>query len=63
MYGGRSRFMTDKVLKCFEARTFQGSMPTASGSLQGEAAVERRRRRPPQGDVVSRCKSRLRRFC
>jgi DNA helicase II / ATP-dependent DNA helicase PcrA len=25
VYGGRSRFMTEKVLKCFEAKTFQGS--------------------------------------
>jgi DNA helicase-2/ATP-dependent DNA helicase PcrA len=25
VYGGRSRFMTEKVLKCFEAIAFQGS--------------------------------------
>lgn len=34
VYGGRSRFLTDKVLKCFDARTFQG-MSMGEGSLQG----------------------------
>jgi DNA helicase-2/ATP-dependent DNA helicase PcrA len=27
VYGGRSRFMTEKVLKCFDAVAFQGSSP------------------------------------
>ncbi|HEY1283844.1 MAG TPA: ATP-dependent helicase [Steroidobacteraceae bacterium] len=36
VYGGRSRFMTDKVLKCLEARTYQSTMMEAAG-LQGEA--------------------------
>jgi len=36
VYGGRSRFMTDKVLKCFEPRTFQGSSMGDAG-LQGAA--------------------------
>jgi DNA helicase-2/ATP-dependent DNA helicase PcrA len=36
VYGGRSRFMTEKVLKCFEAKSFQGSS-MADGSLQGSA--------------------------
>jgi DNA helicase-2/ATP-dependent DNA helicase PcrA len=34
VYGGRSRFLTEKVLKCFEARTFQGSA-MGDASLQG----------------------------
>ena len=25
MYGGRSRFLTEKVIKCFDEQTFQGS--------------------------------------
>ncbi len=36
VYGGRSRFMTEKVLKCFEAKTFEGAM-IGEGSLQGAA--------------------------
>jgi DNA helicase-2/ATP-dependent DNA helicase PcrA len=36
VYGGRSRFLTEKVLKCFEARTFQG-MSMGEASLQGSA--------------------------
>ena len=36
VYGGRSRFMTDKVLKCLEAKTYQSSVMEA-GSLHGEA--------------------------
>jgi DNA helicase-2/ATP-dependent DNA helicase PcrA len=40
VYGGRSRFLTEKVLKCFEARTFQGSaMGDASLQGSGEAAT------------------------
>ncbi len=35
-YGGRSRFMSEKVLKCFDATTFQGSS-LAEGAL-GEAS-------------------------
>ncbi len=34
VYGGRSRFMTEKVLKTLEATTFQGSRP-GEDSLQG----------------------------
>jgi DNA helicase-2/ATP-dependent DNA helicase PcrA len=34
VYGGRSRFVTEKVLKCFEARTFHGSS-IGDGALQG----------------------------
>jgi DNA helicase II / ATP-dependent DNA helicase PcrA len=37
VYGGRSRFMTEKVLKCFEAKTFQGSS-IGDAALQGSAA-------------------------
>src|SRR6185436_1638208 len=36
VYGGRSRFMTEKVLKCFEAKSFQGSA-IGEASLQGGA--------------------------
>ncbi len=36
VYGGRSRFMTEKVLKCFDARTFQGSA-IGEGALQAGA--------------------------
>ncbi|HEU4626141.1 MAG TPA: ATP-dependent helicase [Steroidobacteraceae bacterium] len=36
VYGGRSRFMTDKVLKCFDAKTFHGSS-IGEGALQGGA--------------------------
>jgi DNA helicase II / ATP-dependent DNA helicase PcrA len=36
VYGGRSRFLTEKVSKCFEARTFQGSA-MGDASLQGTA--------------------------
>jgi hypothetical protein len=25
VYGGRSRFLTEKVLKCFDEQTFQGT--------------------------------------
>jgi ATP-dependent DNA helicase UvrD/PcrA len=35
VYGGRSRFMTDKVMKCLETKTYQGSV--GEGTLQGEA--------------------------
>jgi len=38
VYGGRSRFMTEKVLKCFDAKTFQGTS-IGEGSLQGSAGV------------------------
>jgi DNA helicase-2/ATP-dependent DNA helicase PcrA len=38
VYGGRSRFMTDKVLKCFDATTFQGS-GVSEGSLGEEAGA------------------------
>jgi DNA helicase II / ATP-dependent DNA helicase PcrA len=34
VYGGRSRFLTEKVLKCFEPRTFIGSA-MGDASLQG----------------------------
>ncbi len=34
VYGGRSRFLTEKVLKCFEAKSFQGSM-LGDGALAG----------------------------
>jgi DNA helicase-2/ATP-dependent DNA helicase PcrA len=34
VYGGRSRFMTEKVLKCFDAKTFQGSA-VGDATLQG----------------------------
>jgi DNA helicase-2/ATP-dependent DNA helicase PcrA len=36
VYGGRSRFLTEKVLKCFEARTFQG-MAMGDGALKGSS--------------------------
>jgi DNA helicase-2/ATP-dependent DNA helicase PcrA len=37
VYGGRSRFMTEKVLKCFDAVAFQGS--TLEGGLAEEGGV------------------------
>jgi DNA helicase-2/ATP-dependent DNA helicase PcrA len=42
VYGGRSRFLTDKVLKQLEAITFQGSNIGGAVGLQdsGEAAVD-----------------------
>lgn len=36
VYGGKSRFMTEKVLKCLESTTFQGSTATEA-VLQGAA--------------------------
>jgi DNA helicase-2/ATP-dependent DNA helicase PcrA len=36
VYGGRSRFMTEKVLKCFEAKSFQG-FAMGDATLQGGA--------------------------
>jgi DNA helicase-2/ATP-dependent DNA helicase PcrA len=36
VYGGRSRFLTDKVLKCLEPRTFHGST-MGDTALQGAA--------------------------
>jgi DNA helicase II / ATP-dependent DNA helicase PcrA len=38
VYGGRSRFMTDKVLKCFEAVAFQGSSLAGETLADGAAA-------------------------
>jgi len=38
VYGGRSRFMTEKVLKCFEAEAFQGSSLTEETLPEGAAA-------------------------
>ena len=35
VYGGRSRFMTEKVLKTLDAVTFQGSSGLGEDSLQG----------------------------
>jgi DNA helicase-2/ATP-dependent DNA helicase PcrA len=39
VYGGRSRFMTEKVLKCFEAVAFQGSTLTEDNLAEGSAAA------------------------
>jgi DNA helicase-2/ATP-dependent DNA helicase PcrA len=39
VYGGRSRFMTEKVLKCFEAVAFQGSSLTEDNLADGTAAA------------------------
>ena len=36
VYGGRSRFLTDKVLKCLEPHTFQGST-VGDAALDGSA--------------------------
>lgn len=40
VYGGRSRFMTEKVQKCFDAKTFQGMI--GEGALQeaGQSTVD-----------------------
>jgi DNA helicase-2/ATP-dependent DNA helicase PcrA len=38
VYGGRSRFLTDKVLKTLESGAFQGSRSTGDASLTEEAA-------------------------
>jgi DNA helicase-2/ATP-dependent DNA helicase PcrA len=41
VYGGRSRFLTEKVLKCLEPRTFQGStMGEASLTGSAEASLD-----------------------
>jgi DNA helicase-2/ATP-dependent DNA helicase PcrA len=39
VYGGRSRFMTEKVLKCFDALAFQGSSLTEGNLAEGSAAA------------------------
>jgi DNA helicase II / ATP-dependent DNA helicase PcrA len=39
VYGGRSRFMTERVLKTLEAVTFHGSAPGASDALQDSSAT------------------------
>ncbi|HEV7716262.1 MAG TPA: ATP-dependent helicase, partial [Steroidobacteraceae bacterium] len=39
VYGGRSRFMTEKVLKCFEATTFQGSSMAGESQLAGASGA------------------------
>ena len=39
VYGGRSRFMTEKVLKCFDALAFQGSGLTEGSLAEGGAAA------------------------
>jgi DNA helicase-2/ATP-dependent DNA helicase PcrA len=39
VYGGRSRFMTEKVLKCFDAKTFQGTS-IGDATLQGNAGED-----------------------
>jgi DNA helicase-2/ATP-dependent DNA helicase PcrA len=36
VYGGRSRFMSDKVMKCLEAVTFQGSSHGSDNLAQGD---------------------------
>jgi DNA helicase-2/ATP-dependent DNA helicase PcrA len=51
VYGGRSRFMTDKVLKCFEQSVFHGSHLGEAGLT--EARVEAHE---PAVDVTSRIK-------
>jgi DNA helicase-2/ATP-dependent DNA helicase PcrA len=41
VYGGRSRFMTEKVLKTLEATTFQGSnLGEASLAEAGQSALD-----------------------
>jgi len=39
VYGGRSRFMTEKVMKTLEPVAFHGSAPGSSGRLQGSSAT------------------------
>ena len=39
VYGGRSRFMTEKVLKCFDALAFQGAGLTEGSLAEGGAAA------------------------
>jgi DNA helicase II / ATP-dependent DNA helicase PcrA len=39
VYGGRSRFMTEKVLKCFDALAFEGSGLTTANLAEGGAAA------------------------
>jgi hypothetical protein len=39
VYGGRSRFVSDKVLKCFSQSNFQSSRHAATG-LSGEIPVD-----------------------
>jgi ATP-dependent DNA helicase UvrD/PcrA len=39
VYGGRSRFMTDKVLKCFDATAYQGSTLAADNLTDGSGAA------------------------
>jgi DNA helicase-2/ATP-dependent DNA helicase PcrA len=39
VYGGRSRFMTERVLKTLEPATFHGSAPGASEALQATGSA------------------------
>ena len=39
VYGGRSRFMTEKVLKCFDAAAYQGSSLAADALADGAPAA------------------------
>jgi hypothetical protein len=39
VYGGRSRFMTDKLMKCFDPVTFQGSSLGSANLAEGETAA------------------------
>src|SRR5204863_7179095 len=38
VYGGRSRFLTEKVVKTLEAVSFHGSAPGAADTLRGSSA-------------------------
>ena len=53
VYGGRSRFLTEKVMKCFDEQTFQGS--NVDVKIEETAGGFRHHRRgvAPQADVVS----------
>jgi DNA helicase II / ATP-dependent DNA helicase PcrA len=39
VYGGRSRFMTERVMKTLEPLTFHGSAPGAGDALQDSSAT------------------------
>jgi DNA helicase-2/ATP-dependent DNA helicase PcrA len=39
VYGGRSRFLTEKVLKCFDAAAYQGSSLAADALADGGSAA------------------------
>ena len=52
VYGGRSRFLTEKVIKCFDEQTFQGSNTEVKIERSERRLGHHRRGVAPQADVV-----------